>query len=106
MKPASKSPLNERDPKDMGRFGLGLKTASFSQARSLTVLTRKKDIVGAKWDLDEINDWEMYLFEENEMEAISPEFFGGTESGTEVIWEKTDRLTEEGSMVEKGFSFT
>jgi hypothetical protein len=103
MKPASKSPLNDRDPNDMGRFGLGLKTASFSQARSLTVLTRKKDIVGAKWDLDDINDWEMYLFEEKEIEAISPEFFGEIESGTEVIWEKTDRLTEEGSMVEKNF---
>ena len=104
MKPASKNPLNDRDPNDMGRFGLGLKTASFSQARSLTVLTRKTDIVGAKWDLDDINDWKMYLFEGNELEKFSPEFFAETESGTEVIWGKTDRLTEEGEMNENGFN--
>ena len=104
MKPASKSPLNERELDDMGRFGLGLKTASFSQARSLTVLSRKGSIVGAKWDLDEINDWEMYLFEKMEIKEISPEFFNSAESGTEVIWQKTDRLTEEGSMDENSFS--
>ena len=31
MRPGSKNPLEERDENDLGRFGLGLKTASFSQ---------------------------------------------------------------------------
>ena len=37
MRAGSRNPLLERDPKDLGRFGLGLKTASFSQCRKLTV---------------------------------------------------------------------
>src|SRR5688500_8727162 len=36
MRPGSKSARDERDPKDLGRFGLGLKSASFSQCRLLT----------------------------------------------------------------------
>ena len=42
MKAGSRSPLEERSPEDLGRFGLGLKTASFSQARSLTVASKQK----------------------------------------------------------------
>jgi hypothetical protein len=35
-------PVDPRDPDDLGRFGLGLKTASLSQCRRLTVLTRQE----------------------------------------------------------------
>lgn len=41
MRPGSKDPRAEREVHDLGRFGLGLKTASFSQCRELTVLTKK-----------------------------------------------------------------
>lgn len=34
MRPGSRNPLEDRDPADLGRFGLGLKTASFSQCRN------------------------------------------------------------------------
>src|SRR5690606_6461766 len=37
MRPGSRSPLEERSSNDLGRFGLGLKTASFSQSRKFTV---------------------------------------------------------------------
>src|SRR5688500_3070959 len=37
MRPGSRNPRDARDPNDLGRFGLGLKTASFSQARCVTV---------------------------------------------------------------------
>src|SRR5262249_11768465 len=40
MRPGSRSPLETRDPRDLGRFGLGLKTASFSQCRRLTVCSK------------------------------------------------------------------
>ena len=40
MRLGSRSPLEDREPSDLGRFGLGLKTASFSQCRRLTVVTR------------------------------------------------------------------
>src|SRR5215813_9619737 len=37
MRPGSKNPRDIRSAKDLGRFGLGLKTASFSQCRRLSV---------------------------------------------------------------------
>ncbi len=39
MKPASTNPTAERSPDDLGRFGWGLKSASFSQCRELVVLS-------------------------------------------------------------------
>ena len=41
MRPGSTNPLDTRTSEDLGRFGLGLKTASFSQARELTVVSRR-----------------------------------------------------------------
>ena len=57
MRPGSKNPLLERDEKDLGRFGLGLKTASFSQSRKLTVgsKTDGNSAVFRYWDLDYVN---------------------------------------------------
>ena len=40
MRAGSHDPRADRAPGDLGRFGLGLKTASFSQASRLTVVTR------------------------------------------------------------------
>jgi hypothetical protein len=42
MRLGEKSPLDKRSRDDLGRFGIGLKTASFSQCRSLTVSSRKE----------------------------------------------------------------
>ncbi len=41
MRPASSDPDSSRADKDLGRFGWGMKSASLSQSRALTVLTRK-----------------------------------------------------------------
>src|ERR1035438_1753631 len=41
MRMGSQNPLDKRSLDDLGRFGLGLKTASFSQCRRLTIITRK-----------------------------------------------------------------
>ena len=38
MRPGSQNPLATRVEPDLGRFGLGLKSASFSQCRRLTVV--------------------------------------------------------------------
>lgn len=38
----SNSPEDSRKDSDLGRFGLGMKTASFSQTRKFTVLSKKK----------------------------------------------------------------
>ena len=56
MRLGEKSPLEKRSADDLGRFGIGLKTASFSQCRSLTVASHKEGRESAclRWDLDEI----------------------------------------------------
>jgi hypothetical protein len=58
MRPGSESPLERRSEKDLGRFGLGLKTASFSQARRLTVFSRAGSCLSVReWDLDYVEKW-------------------------------------------------
>lgn len=52
MRIGCKDPGADREKGDLGRFGSGMKTASFSQARQLTVVTRKKGqpLIAARWD--------------------------------------------------------
>jgi hypothetical protein len=94
MTPGSKNPEDERHKKDLGRFGMGLKTASFSQCKRLTCVSKRKDYNAVKrcWDIDFIN-------EENEwrlLDFISDELFynevNSKKSGTLVLWEKLDRI--------------
>ncbi|WP_100638948.1 ATP-binding protein [Marinobacter salexigens] len=95
MRLGSKNPKDVRAIDDLGRFGLGLKSASFSQCRSLTVLTRKNGKVScARWDLDRIsrrNDWSLELIDHPES-TVGYELL--SETGTVVIWEKLDRLID------------
>jgi Histidine kinase-, DNA gyrase B-, and HSP90-like ATPase len=98
MCPASTHPDLERAKDDLGRFGWGMKSASFSQCRILTVISKKQNSVqAARWDLDHITDWEMDFFDEEEAQALLIEPFNG-ESGTELIWCNCDRLSEYGSI--------
>lgn len=97
MRPGSKSPLQERSRKDLGRFGLGLKTASFSQARQLTVISKKADYnsVYWTWDLDFVNktgNWDLIKYlpdkgPENEISKLP--------SGTIVLWNDIDRVVKD-----------
>lgn len=65
MRLGSRSPREERAPNDLGRFGLGLKTAAFSQGRSLTVVSRRDDQTAVRrWDLDHVTrtrSWSLLL---------------------------------------------
>ena len=103
MRPGSQSPLAERDPADLGRYGLGLKTASFSQAKRLTVGTKQGDTIAVRcWDLDyvtECGDWRLLrkgseTFAENAMPYLEAKT-----SGTVVFWEAMDRITPPGTDV-------
>lgn len=96
MRPGSKNPLQDRESRDLGRFGLGLKTASFSQARKLTVISKKSDYnsVYWTWDLDFVNQtgkWELikYLPDEKFEKHLSD-----LVSGTIVIWNDIDRVVK------------
>jgi hypothetical protein len=90
--------IEERDKKDLGRYGLGLKTASLSQCRSLSVVTKKRNggILGGCWNLDYIkqtNLWNYIVLSESECKKIfSITQLDGFDSGTVVVWEKFDRL--------------
>lgn len=93
LRPGSKNPREERDAKDLGRFGLGLKSASFSQCRQLTVLTRKDgETTAAAWDLDhvgETNRWSAIILDHPDSVPAAEHL--GT-NGTIVVWKKLDRL--------------
>ena len=94
MRPGSRNPLDTRDEPDLGRFGLGLKSASFSQCRRLTVVSRKSgETSAAIWDLDDVadrNEWAVQLPDDvtgiPAVDQLGP-------SGTIVLWQKIDRLT-------------
>lgn len=95
MRAGSKSPLDARDPTDLGRFGLGLKTASFSQCRRLTVASRRPgaDIAIRCWDLDEIGrtgEWRLLRQSAPASEKrLAP--LRESRQGTLVLWEVMDR---------------
>lgn len=94
MTPGSKDPDEERSEKDLGRFGMGLKTASFSQCKRLTCITKKESyaIIKRCWDIDFINqenEWQL-------LDYVSDELFidkiANQKSGTLILWEKLDRI--------------
>ncbi|MHB1267020.1 MAG: ATP-binding protein [Acidithiobacillus ferriphilus] len=98
MRHGTGNPWQHRSPQDLGRFGLGLKTASFSQCRSLTVVsTRDGAISGAEWNLDRIaaaDDWILSILDDVDIHALPyVEQLGSR--GTAVIWRELDRLMED-----------
>ncbi|PKP03789.1 MAG: ATP-binding protein [Bacteroidetes bacterium HGW-Bacteroidetes-6] len=72
----SNSPEDERKSFDLGRFGLGMKTASFSQTRCFTVLSRKKGTktyFGRTWDvhyLKKVGKWRLLVNTQEEIDKL------------------------------------
>ncbi len=98
MRPGGRHPLLVRDPQDLGRFGLGLKTASLSQGRVLAVVSRTD--LGAvsqrSWDLDyvaEADEWRLLraIPADVRVHAVVP----GESAGTTVVVGRLDRLLGE-----------
>ncbi|PQE01763.1 ATP-binding protein [Mycobacterium sp. EPG1] len=83
---------------DLGRYGLGLKTASLSQGRCLTVVTRtsigRRLIQTRQLDLDLINEYDDWLIIEPHRSGTLERARNFLEDapGTVVIWEKLDRV--------------
>jgi hypothetical protein len=100
MRLGDKSPLDARDSNDLGRFGMGLKTSSFSQCRRLTVASRKDGQVSClRWDLTKLAakplDWLMYEGPElGSEDFLTP--LNANASGTLVLWEDLDRIVTDG----------
>lgn len=90
-----------RDKNDLGRFGMGLKTASLSQCTCLEVISKKNGVfVGGCWNLAYIkkNDsWDYLVISENDcLSKVKGTFLASDSvpSGTAVIWSHFDRLRE------------
>lgn len=97
MRLGTRGPLAERQPHDLGRFGLGLKTASLSQCRRLTVRSRRMNgkLETRCWDLDHVaatNDWRLLRSANNAAESRFDQM-ATLSHGTCVLWQNLDRLT-------------
>lgn len=104
MRLASTDSSEERSPFDLGRFGLGLKTASLSQCRRLSVASKtKKGVFAACWDIDHVrtlappDDWKIDVEDcvngscDVRLDACIKERLVGLKNGTVVLWDKIDR---------------
>lgn len=106
MRYGCKNPLDKRDKNDLGRFGLGLKSASLSQCRKLVVVSKKKNKVsGFSWDLDfviENGAWMLIGYSKEELKQFPEiELFDSVKSGTYILLQKFDRIEESTDNLEK-----
>ena len=94
MTPGSKDPDEVRNENDLGRFGMGLKTASFSQCKRLTVITKKLGYKTIKrcWDIDFINEVEEWVLLDYLSDSSFLDLLDKYDSGTIVLWENLDRI--------------
>ncbi|MBS7187049.1 MAG: ATP-binding protein [Clostridium sp.] len=99
MRYGSSNPLEERKEDDLGRFGLGLKSASLSQCRKLVVISKKEgQVCGYSWDLDyvmEKQSWMLKGFSDEEIYKYPhSELLNDVEHGTYIYLSEFDRIKE------------
>ena len=98
MRPGSLGPLAKRSANDLGRFGLGMKTASISQCRCLTLLSRTVNtpVAVRRWDLDYIastDTGEWRLLKGNNLLSVDDiALLDDQVSGTVLFWDRLDQL--------------
>ncbi len=97
MRYGSTNPLDQRSENDLGRFGLGLKSASLSQCRHLVVISKQDDSISAySWDLDyviEKRSWMLKGFSESEINMYPEiERLKKLKHGTYVYLGEFDRI--------------
>lgn len=88
----------EYDGSDLGKFGLGLKTASMSQCQRLTVASRVRgsntNVFAYCWDMnhiEKINRWEILPVSFRSLPRTVKQYLRNS-SGTVVIWQRLDRI--------------
>jgi hypothetical protein len=79
---ASSDPTANRDRKDLGKFGLGMKLASFSQTDKFSVVSKAKgkNICAFTWDLEFVRKKKKWLLQEEDLNFVRPK-----SQGTEVV---------------------
>lgn len=101
----------------LGKFGLGLKTASTAFCRRLVVTSRAKPndpLNTAVWDLDHVkesNKWQITIGVSSEKETKLFEEVLAGKKGTLVLWDKVDRVMKSykdpaGAVAKKAFEKT
>lgn len=103
-------PTDARNENDLGRFGLGLKTASFSQCNILTVISKKNgDVNALRWDPSFIKShnlgWTaLQLDNETIQKYASNTIFDSYSTGTMVVWEDLSLMLAGEIDINKAFS--
>lgn len=106
----AKRPTLERRADDLGRFGLGLKTASLSQCKRLTVVSRIKggSWAAMQWDIERViaaNKWTILQLNQAEISRLPlAEEFLTRAQGTMVLWEEIDRFVRGKGDLEREFT--
>ena len=94
MRIGSSDPSEIRSKKDLGRFGMGMKTAAFALGKRLTVITKANGkYANAAWDLDEVLriGWNLIIQNDENLEQYYPIL---EHQGTIIIIEKLDRMID------------
>ena len=96
MRIGCKNPLDSRSEEDLGRFGMGLKTASLSQCKKFTVLSKPAEgnISLRCWDLEWVqktNAWQLLCEDPSLPEGILEQLQEQSQ-GTVVVWQQCDGL--------------
>ena len=109
MRYGSTNPLENRSEDDLGRFGLGLKSASLSQCRRLVIVSKQKEIINSySWDLDyviEKGKWMLKGFTPEEMEELpNIDLLKEKEMGTYIYLSEFDRIKEATSNISETFN--
>ncbi len=94
----AKNPLEKRKNTDLGRFGLGMKSASLSQCRKLVVASKKDGLISCfSWDLDYIiqnKEWMLLEYDSEEINKLPQiELLKSLPSGTYLMLENFDRIS-------------
>ena len=97
MQYGSRSPLDVREESDLGRYGLGMKTASLSQCRVLTIISKQNGMVaGAQWNLNHIKQaesWSLIVLDESEVKNFPNwDKLNSYLNGTLVVWQDLDKF--------------
>ena len=107
MRHAGKGPSDKRNANDLGRFGLGMKTASLSQCRQLYVVSKLQGEINAVgWLIDTVartNDWTLTVFDRSEyIKFPCFDLLTELETGTLLIWKDFDTLKAKNGNVYDG----
>ncbi|SHE66778.1 ATP-binding protein [Schwartzia succinivorans] len=98
MQIGSSDPTQMRSSKDLGRFGMGMKTAAFSLGRKVSVITSKNNkISNASWDLDKVEQigWNLVIDDEGTYDSFLNNF---RDHGTAVVISVLDNLVNESDL--------